>query len=346
MRFLPILLVQVGGLLPGVIVTILVAQMTSSYAAVLWGSLVASAVSLALSHSLATESYRASLDLAVLRSVLVYGLPLLLNGIVILIGSQGDRLLVAILQDAEDLGIYFAISSVTVGASLLLSKLIGNLYLPLRTASRDDPIIQARQHELCGALSLAILFSTMLPMAAFGDLLVRLLFGVAFEPAPLLSTCLAIQAAFRVLRSWPVVGSLSSGRTKDILYSNLLRTGGVAAAFAALLAGHGLLGVALSVMVGEIIGTFYALWRMDTYSTDARRLGVAFGVLLSAAFAIIVVIESTRNISENPESRLLAASISMSTAFLVLMVVSPELRGAMMRGTRCILKWIRKAGGG
>jgi O-antigen/teichoic acid export membrane protein len=313
-------------------VAIVHAFLTQSYMAIVWGGLVTAAVSLVMSHWLARDPWRLGLDYSAMRGLTIYGWPLMLNGMLIFIGSQGDRVIIGTLEGMTELAGYVAIGTLTVGASTVLMKLTGNLYLPILSAVRDDPAAFVRRNRLCGAITLAIIFATMVPALFLAAPAVALLFGAAYQVQALLAGWLAVQSAARILRAWPAVFALSRGNTRDILYANLIRSVGFPLALWAALSGYGVIGVAASMAVGEVVSTLFALLRADHVGGDARRSGLRIGIVFCMVFGMSLALQWL-GIAEEGWIWPAVASIVITTLSLAgLISIAPDLRGRLMPG--------------
>lgn len=335
--YLPSIKVQLGSLIPGATVTVILAILTQSYVAVIWGSLVSACLSVTLSHVLAAERYRLGFDRAVIGRVMIYGWPLLLNGLVIFLSNQGDRIVVGAMNGMVELAGYVAIGSLTVGMSLFLAKLTGNLFLPILSAVKDDPVAFARRNQFCGAISIALLAVTLIPMIILGKPLVTLLFGAEYQIPSILAGWLSILAGARVLRCWPVVVALSIGFTRDILYANLIRVGGLCAAFWAVSSGYGVVGVAASMATGELSATLFALWRADRKNPAKGHTGLVLGGVFCALCGLAMVTHLTP-LQQGGWPMLIVAAIAVASVGIgTIMAFSDELRRRSVAATRSII---------
>ncbi len=326
MNFVPKLKMELGGLIPGVLLTIALAYETRSYVAIAAGSIAVSVISVALSHVLARSRYRLGFERGAVVAILRFGWPLLANGMVMLVSTQGDRILIGAMAGMSDLAGYAAVGMLTTGVSMLFSRLSGGLLLPLLSEARDRPQLYEERCRTTAAAILLIVSTTLIPLACIGAPLVRLLYGPGYEIAPLLAAFLSLLAASTVIRSWCVVISLSVARTMDILTSNVLRSIGFAAAFFALKAGYGLVGVAACMAAGDVAATYFFLWRIGRRVAGATRATVILGVALSGYSVLLIALTAAFDPSIGLVlAGFLGAAASVPGA-LAAMVVSPDLR--------------------
>ena len=330
----PGIAIDLSGTVLGSLVAVGVAAATGSYMAVIWGMLVTITVAVVMSHLLAREPYRPGFQRQAARQLLLYGWPLLLNGLLIFVSGQGDRFLIGILEGMTDLAGYVAAGTLTIGASLVLTKLTGNIYLPILSAVRDDPESFARRSRICGAISVAIVIVTLVPMLFLTVPLVALLFGPDYRIPVLLAGFLSVQSAARILRSWPVVVALSLGTTQDILSANLVRSLGFPIALWAALSGYGVVGVAASVAAGEVLSTVFALLRADRVAPGRRQAGLRMGLLFCAVFGVALTIQGLAPSQDGWVGLLLMAVVVVATGLLALLAVVPDLRRRLVNGLR------------
>lgn len=320
----------IGGLVPGVALAVVLAAVTHSYIAVAAGALTTSIVAITLSHLLASQPYRLGFDRQAMHSVLRYGWPLLLNGIVIFFATQGDRIVIGTLEGMLDLAGYVAIAALTGGVSLFLAKVTGNLYFPLLSEARGDPALFAERCRTTGASSLLLLSATAFPLAILGAPLVIVLFGPGYQTPALLATFLAIQAAAMMLRSWCATISLSLGGTSDILTASILRIMGLGGAFLGLSHGHGIVWVAGCMAAGDTAATFLALWQVSRRTKAAAPSCRIFGLVLTGLGALAIAITLTFDPVGSPLVAIVGAAAAGLPGIAIALFVSPDLRGRIV----------------
>lgn len=258
-----------------------------SYEAMTWALIARAATMAALSHLQAERRYGWSFEPIAAREIFRFGWPLMLNGIVIFVSSQIDRMVVAMQLGPRQLGIYSAASTSVSAPGLLATRLTNNLAHPIVVAARDR---EDQARSIYRALGVVCGLMAALFVAAFGLIgadAVTLLFGQAYRPVPGLISLLAASYGFRLLRVWPTVAALVENDSKSVLYGNLCRLVSVPLTLLALPLGFGVFGIALSLAVGEALATAFAVIRL-------RRLRPATtsgsGAVLSLTTLAIVLI--------------------------------------------------------
>jgi O-antigen/teichoic acid export membrane protein len=341
MRYAPSVTMQLGGLVPGVLLTIVLAAVTKSYTAIIAGCLATSVISVALSHVLARTPYRLGIRREALRTVLTYSWPLLLNGGVIFLAMQGDRILIGALKGMSDLAGYLAVAALTGGASIFLARLFSNLCLPLLSEARDNPAMYEERCRTTGAAALLLLSGTLVPLGIIGAPFVVLLFGAGYKTAPLLVAFLAIQAAATVLRAWCVCISLSLGRTSDILANNLLRIAGLGGAFVALSYGHGVVWVAGLMCAGDAAATLLSLLQVTRRTAAAARAAVFCGTIFAILAGLVLAVQAMIDPYAGWFTPLLAGAACSGAGVLAALSASADLRQRLLAGSLQLLKIAR-----
>ncbi len=326
MQFGAYVKMMLGGLVPGVALAVVLAAVTRDFIAVAAGSLLTSVISVGLSHILASRPYKLGLDRTAFRSVLTYGWPLLLNGVVIFFATQGDRIIIGAIEGMRELAGYVSVAAITGGISLFFAKVTGNLFFPLLSEVRDNMAHFAQRARHTGAVSLLLISATVFPLALLGAPVVMLVFGPDYRTPPLLATFLAIQAAAMMLRSWCAVISLSLGGTSDILNASALRLMGLGAAIYGLSIGHGIVWVAVCMSAGDAAATLFALFkasrRAPLVTPTILMLGLAFALLSSLVIGINMLFDPSTNLA----MAALGAIVAALPGSFVALVASHELR--------------------
>jgi len=330
MNFVPKLKMELGGLVPGVILTIVLAIETRSFIAVAFGSVAASAISVVLSHVVATFPYRLAFDRHAVGRILVFGWPLLLSGIVIFLSTQGDRIVIGALAGMRELAGYAAVATLTAGASTFFAHICGALFLPLMAEARDRPDLYEERGLTTAAGVLLIVSVTFVPLAILGAPLVEFLYGQQYTTEPLLATFLALLAASTVIRVWCVVMTLSVGRTGDVLTSNVLRAAGLVGAFLTLSAGMGLVEVAASMCAGDLAASLFFLWRVRRKVPGVSRPAMILVVALIGTGFMLVALGMALESDDAVGFALMLSAASALPGTLAALVVSRDLRRRLL----------------
>lgn len=287
----PNLMAMISGTLAGLGIAVALGYAWRSYEAMLWAFIGEALIMVAVSHIVATRPYGMAIDKSRIRALVKYGWPLMLNGLIIFLMGQGDRLIVGSQMGVRELANYAVASILATGPSLLAMKVTGALYLPLLRNQDVSPETYVRRYELCGALTALAVFAVVLLLVFYGVPITVLLYGSEYDVPAFVMAWLAIAAGARIMRSWPMAVALASGQTKEVLFPNLLRLTGFAAAVFSVMAGYGAEGVALSVGCGELIAVMFAVVRSDgnagLRTSCGRKLVLLFVVISGISLAVL-----------------------------------------------------------
>jgi len=282
-------------IVPQLIITLAVWPLTliwKSYVVLVWllvGKQLASTIA---SHFLAKRPYQWAYDREINASLLHFGWPMLINGLLLFGIMQGDRFAIGIKYTVAELGVYAVAGSLTLVPAATLLKLSGSISLPLLSSAKDDePLFIRMQATTSQVLAL---FSAIyaVVMILSGGPLVRLVFGAKYGDAAALTAWLGFSQALRLLRCMPTVAAMAKGDSKNLMYSNLFRLSGLALAFPLAMAGVSLVTIASCSAVGELVAMIGSFWRfsrnhripantfLPAFSLAAVFIGLSAGLFL------------------------------------------------------------------
>ncbi|QGP78208.1 oligosaccharide flippase family protein [Sphingobium sp. CAP-1] len=197
--------------------------------------------------------------------------PLVLNGLLLFICMQGDRLFIGKLLGATALGHYAAILLLIYYPTGMLTRFINALHMPAIAKERDHPGLRDKRVDLLAGNYLLLGIAMMIGFAAFVPFAVPLLYGAAFAQSAYIIAMIGFLQIARFLRGWPTAFALAMGRSDQVLTNNIIRL----IAFPAAFAGHylltGLVGILIGFTVGEILAFVVATFMVDRSS--GRRTG-------------------------------------------------------------------------
>lgn len=263
MRFGPGVMSNV---IPQIAITVLVVPLAwwmRSYAVLLWlliGKQFASTVS---THFLAERKYRWAYDRRILDSIVSFGWPMFINGILMFGIMEGDRFAIGVKYTAAELGVYAVAGSIALLPAATLLRLTGSILLPLLSTAQGDEAMFRRR--VSHTVQILALFSAAyaVVMIISGGPLVTLIFGAKYRAAGTLTALLGLAQALRLLRGAPTIGAMARGDTQNLMYSNLYRLSGVALAFPVAFAGGSLESIAGCAAIGEAVALAGSFWRFS-----------------------------------------------------------------------------------
>ena len=269
MRFVPQLWTDVGSQALITVAAWPLAHWTRSYTAVLWLVLAQSAALALLSHLLAERPYRWNADGRLMRRLLDFGWPLLVNGLLMFGIVQGDRLIVGTAYSIRDLGVYSAAVALATAPAALLNAVVSSVMLPVLAGVQfDRPRFQQR-YVLCAELFALLAGLLAVLYVCTGARLLVSLFGPGYAAGGALVVVLGVAQSIRLVRVGPTVAALALGDTRNCMWANVGRLGGVAGAVGLALHRAALGWIPVAALAGELLALVCSLARL------ARRYALA-----------------------------------------------------------------------
>lgn len=186
-----------------------------------------------LTHVNVRPTFRIAFDRSVMRSVAAFGWPLIVNGLLMFVILNGDRIIVLHRFGPAALGWFSAVVMLTLTPANLIVKSLQTMTLPTLSQAVGDRAAFQRTYDAGSSAAAIAAVSGVLGSLVFGHVVIALLFGSKFMPASALLAPLACMNALRLLRVMPAIAAMAHGETRNPLYANLVRALGVPAAVAA-----------------------------------------------------------------------------------------------------------------
>ena len=275
------------------IATGIAAFITRDHTAIIYGLAVRSLATVLISQIVAKRRYGWGYSRPEAITFRRFALPLFLNGLLLFLGGQGDRLLVGFLGAAE-LGKYSAIMLLIYYPANMLSRFMTNIHLPQVAAARSDPEAFNRIGRTLGARTLLLSVAMIAGFTLVGPFVAPLLFGHQYAQRAEVFALLAALEGARFLRLWPVTMALAEGRTTIAMFDNASRLLALPLAAAGLLLTRDLEVVLIAFVVGEYLAlvTTLALLTRATHVSLVRESGrlvmlaVVSGLAMAWAWAV------------------------------------------------------------
>jgi O-antigen/teichoic acid export membrane protein len=262
-EFLPALVVEGGSGMMAALAAIPLAFYLGDYTVLAWILVLQAGTFCALSHVVALNRYAVGIDRAVLSRCIRYGAPIALNGTLIFLALQGDRVIVAIHFTAAELARFALAAQLTllpalIGARYILASELPRFARLARTSGGLDDYMTRRLKQLAG---IALLGAIALGLC--GNLLIAALYGGEYRIPPAVFWLLAVAAGLRLIRAVPSTALMALEKTRLLMLSNLPRLATLPVALFAVTLGGGLAAVAAIGVVGEALGLAVALFLMS-----------------------------------------------------------------------------------
>lgn len=294
MNFLPMILSNVLPALASVLSVFLLVAWFGDYRLMLFAVLVQTMIGLATSHLMARRAYQICLDREIMLRSLRFGWPLLINGILMFLVFQGDKIIVGRELGMEELAILSMGFTLTLAPTLLIARSVQNLFLPPLSAAQGDP---ARFERLAMAVIQAVLalgLAMLVGATLFGGPFVMLVLGERYSALPPLLIWMALMQAVRVFKAASSIIALSCAQTANPMIANLSRAVTLPLAWYAAVQGGDLAAIIWIGIGGEVAGLVisFALifWRLPL---SVRRMmpsamGAGMVMLVAILYATVV----------------------------------------------------------
>jgi O-antigen/teichoic acid export membrane protein len=284
MLFWPLILT---GTVPGLLSLTAVWPLSLLYGdfrVMLYSIVLQGAATVVISHLTARRRYCLAFNAAIVTSSLRFGWPLLVNGILLFVVFNGDKMLVGRVLGMEMLAVFALGLTLTLTPTLVIAKSAQNLFLPqLSAIDRGKPEAETHfQHLALVAIQLSLLSGAFLVLAVFffGTFFVESVLGAKYSEIILILTPMAVMQAIRLAKAGCSVIALASGHTANAMFGNLPRLITLPLTMYLLLQGFGLLTVVAVAICSELMGFVLSLFMVE------RRSGINLRPLRPAFFSL------------------------------------------------------------
>jgi len=258
-EYLPALVVEGGSNVIAMLAALPLALSTRDYTVLAWTSLLQASAFCILSHVVAAHPFRIGIDRASLVRSLRYGIPIALNGALMFLALQGDRLIVAVNFSAAELARFALAAQLTllpalIGARYVLASELPRFASLARQPAGFEGYLAARLSWVAGIAVLGVL-----GLGLFGNLLLEAFYGGEYRVLSAVLWLLAAASGLRLIRAVPSTALMALERTQLLFLSNLPRLVTLPVAVAAVALGGGVTAVVAIGAVGEALSLAVAL---------------------------------------------------------------------------------------
>lgn len=274
MQFRPAVIVQSLAPLVALLSVWPLALIWSDFRIMLGALIVQACAMVGLSHLTARRGYGLRWDLAVMRRATMFGWPLLLNGMLLFVVFNGERLIVGRELGMAQLAVFSMAITLTLTPTLVLAGACQSLFLPALSAARERPDSFRWLGIASIEAGLAIGVLLLLGVALIGGPLVHLLLGGKYDAILPILLPIAVVQVIRVAKSGSATVALSVQRSGNAALSNAFRAVSVPISWVALVQTGSLMAVIHIAMAAELVGYLAAL------VLAARRAGLGLSAIL------------------------------------------------------------------
>lgn len=237
----------------------LAAWIIRDHTAVIYGLVLRSLSLVIVSHITAERPYRWAFDGAEGRRFAAFAAPLAANGILLFIGSQGDRLVVGGALGPAALGHYSAVLLLVYYPTSMLTRFLTGIHLPQLAGARPTPDAFAAVRDRLGSRTLWLTCGIVLGFALVAPIFTPLFYGRRFvEPLQVFALLGVLQAA-RFMRFWPTTLAVAVGRSTIVMLNNVARMVALPLALLAILQWRSLEAIVMAFIAGEVLALLAAL---------------------------------------------------------------------------------------
>jgi O-antigen/teichoic acid export membrane protein len=233
------------------------------------------------------RAYRLRLDRAVIAEAVRFGWPLLINGMLLFVVLNGEKLVVGRELGMAALAIFAMGFTLTLTPTLVVAKSIQSFLLPQLSAVQDD---DARFQPLARTTIEASLFNGVFLVVAVvlvGEPFVQLVLGEKYAALVPLMVWLAVLHGIRIFKIGGAVVALARGRTSNAMVANSFRVLSLPLSWWVAVETGDLLVVIWIATAGEALGVFASLiltqWRAGVRLKPLRPVFASVTLLLLAA---------------------------------------------------------------
>jgi O-antigen/teichoic acid export membrane protein len=205
----------------GLVAAIVGAWLTRNFMAVVCGMVTRAIVLVAGSHMQAIRTYRLGWDCEHAPRLARFAAPLMLNGLMLFIVLQGDRVIVGNQLGVTALGYYSAVVLLIYYPSYIVANYMHAIFIPVIAARRDSARDRNDVSDDLGAQTMMLAVAMAVGFAIVAPPMIPVLFGVRFAQPALLVGMIGVLQVARFLLGWPTTMALAMGRSTTVLMSNL-----------------------------------------------------------------------------------------------------------------------------
>jgi PST family polysaccharide transporter len=254
------------------LVAVAAAFVLQDYRCMLAGILAGAIVYVVVTHVVSPVRWRLGWSRDVAREALVYGAPLMPNGIALALSGIGDRFLIGSLLGLVPLAVYNIGSMAAFMPRGIVLRLLMAVAVPAFINTGRDAAGSLRAFDAWAVLLSAISFLYGLSFLCFGGFLVGLVFGETYAPHQTLATLLAVSVYLKFMITLPTPMALAFGQTRFVLLTSVLAVLAVVFGAAFVAAVPDLTSFLAGMVAGELMALVWIVAKSLRIYEFAQRL--------------------------------------------------------------------------
>ena len=219
-------------------------------------------VQLAVTQVLAARRYRLAWDRDWVRRIFAFAWPAMISGLTLLAVYQGDRVLVGRFFGIEALAAYSVAFVLTMVPASLVGRAGTSLLLPVFAELHAKRDLLRTRFLLATEVTVVVTACYLAAFIMLGGTVVGLVFGPKYEGLGHLTAVLATMWATRMLQTPMTAFILAAGEPQSLTVGGGLRATALLLGIAVALFGGGVLMLAVTGIVGEVLALGYHAWRI------------------------------------------------------------------------------------
>ena len=259
MQYMPSFITSVMSMLISLLLVWPLSRMFGDYRVMLYAVLSQSLMAMLISHLVAKRPYRWSFNATVIKESLRFGWPILLNGILLFLVFNGERVIVGRELGMAPLAVFSMAFTLILAPTLVMEGSAQSFFLPQLSAARADA--ERFAHLTMATLQCHLLFGAVIltGVALLGGPIVQVILGQKYATAVPILTWLALMQGIRVAKSGSSAPTLARAFTENGLVASLMRVALLPLAWYIAATGGTLEHVIWLGILGEVFGYVAAL---------------------------------------------------------------------------------------
>jgi O-antigen/teichoic acid export membrane protein len=282
----------------GLIATVTAALIVRDFTAILYGLATRAAVAVAVSQVIARRRYGVGYDPTLARRLWRFGAPLMVNGLLLFLANQSDRLIVSRMLGLHELGRYSVVLLLVLYPTSMMMRFVAGLFLPMIAGARNDRAAQSKVVDQLGSILLLLAVLICVGFALLAPIVIPVIFGPVYAQSWLIAALVGTMMALRLMNQGPTTEALALGRSDIVMMINFLRLVSIPAALAALALTRNLEAVVAGLIVGELTENIGGVLLVNKAARWAPTRGLdRYAAFVAVAGALILwaaTLEATR----------------------------------------------------
>jgi O-antigen/teichoic acid export membrane protein len=298
-----------------------------NYWAALVCSLIYKSVGVIASHAVSRANYTLMLDWKLTKLAVQFGLPLLVNGLVLGVIMQSEKAIIGNLFSVQSLAIFTVAFALTSLSASILQSLIGTFCIPFIASATD----MQRNERLETVAQITLLMATtyFIFMSESSSALVSVVYGEDYRAAGQYIAALAILQAIRLVKIGFSISAIGLGHTGVTLKINMPRLFTVPVTYYVATKTGDIEAIILCSAIGEFASMLLAIYLLYG-NCRFGLLEFLLQIIISTIIALAVTKLEVSPQTADPLLALVSASLSTVVCGLIICAMLPRGRKLMV----------------